>query len=162
MKISFDLDDTLIPARNDDFEIEDRTLIQKLFGIESLRKGTRKVFEELQGAGHLVGVYTTSHRSISRIRFQLWTYGVSTDFIVNEQLNRKKLLEIDRSSSKYPPAFHIDLHIDDSKGVQMEAQEHGFNVIIIAKDDYEWTYKVLKAVLSQQPESFGKPFNNCQ
>ncbi|MFT4660921.1 MAG: hypothetical protein ACI8XB_001192 [Patiriisocius sp.] len=146
MKISFDLDDTLIPAKDEDFETEGKNLIQKLLGIESIRKGTKGVFEELKNSRHEVGVYTTSYRGIGRIRFQFWTYGISTDFIVNEKLNRKRLKEIGKSSSKYPPAFDVNLHIDDSNGVEMEGEKHGFNVIILTKDESDWTNKIIENV----------------
>ena len=146
MKISFDLDDTLIPAQDEDFETEEKSLIQKILGVESIRKGTKQVFEELKNAGHEVGIYTTSHRGIGWIRFHFWTYGISTDFIVNEKLNRKRLMEAGKSSSKYPPAFGVNLHVDDSRGVKMEGERHGFNVIILAKDESDWTNRILENV----------------
>ena len=51
MNISFDLDNTLIPY-SDEFETEKRNLFAKLIGIEKIRKGTPKLFKELQKEGH--------------------------------------------------------------------------------------------------------------
>ena len=48
--------------------------------------------------------------------------------------------------SKYPPAFGIDLHIDDSEGVLEEGREHGFRVVVVTPNDERWTEKVLDAV----------------
>jgi hypothetical protein len=48
--------------------------------------------------------------------------------------------------SKYPPAFDIDLHVDDSEGVRMEGDEFGFRVVVVRPDDENWTERVLDAV----------------
>jgi hypothetical protein len=48
--------------------------------------------------------------------------------------------------SKYPRAFGIDLHIDDSEGVAIEGRQYGFRVLVVSPDDREWTRRVLKAV----------------
>ena len=51
-----------------------------------------------------------------------------------------------RLPSKYPPAFGIDLHVDDSEGVRMEGDEHGFRVVVVRPDDENWIQRVLDAV----------------
>ena len=48
--------------------------------------------------------------------------------------------------SKYPPAFGIDLHVDDSPGIAIEGEQHGFRVLVIASDDPGWVTRVLEAV----------------
>jgi hypothetical protein len=48
--------------------------------------------------------------------------------------------------SKFPPAFGIDLHVDDSEGVRMEGQEYGFRVVQVDPHDIFWMHKVLHAV----------------
>jgi hypothetical protein len=58
MKISFDLDDTIIPGLKT-FETEQQTFLQKLCGIEKLRKGTIQLFRELKANKHQVGIYTS-------------------------------------------------------------------------------------------------------
>lgn len=51
----------------------------------------------------------------------------------------------DRPPSKNPAAFGIGLHVDDSDGVWMEGEQHGFQVVVVTPDDRDWTAKVLRA-----------------
>ncbi|MEM1136562.1 MAG: HAD family hydrolase [Bacteroidota bacterium] len=146
MKISFDLDDTIIPSTKEDFPTEKRSLLQRILGIELLREGTGEVIRKLQASGNTVGIYTTSYRSTTKIRFQFWTYGISVDFVINETLNRKTLSKTNVHTSKYPPAFHIDLHIDDSEGVAREGHLHNFTTIIIKRQDSTWQEKILNSL----------------
>ena len=68
--------------------------------------------------------------------------------MINETINRKQLQVKNISCSKYPPAFEIDLHIDDSKGVAIEAARHNFTVIQVSKEDSYWTQTILKTLKS--------------
>ncbi|HOV28141.1 MAG TPA: hypothetical protein PK566_17525 [Pseudobacteroides sp.] len=45
--------------------------------------------------------------------------------------------------SKVPSKFGIDLHIDDDISVKQNGMQFGFNVLIISKDDKDWSLKVL-------------------
>lgn len=126
MKISFDLDDTLIPGSYNDFPTETRNLFQKLVNIERIREGTKELFKYLKENGNNVGVYTTSFRTRFKIKFQFLTYGIKLDFIINEKRNKSAQKRAGITSSKYPPAFDIDLHIDDSKGVEIEGEKLNF------------------------------------
>ncbi len=146
MKISFDLDDTLIPANESDFPVIRRNFIQKLLNIEFLREGSKELIENLKSQGHEIGIYTTSYRSNFKIRFQLFTYGIKVKFVINETLNRKELNRHHISASKYPPAFGIDLHIDDSKGVALEGERLNFRTIILGKGQPNWTSDLLNDV----------------
>jgi hypothetical protein len=51
-----------------------------------------------------------------------------------------------RGPSKYPPAFGIHLHVDDSVGVAMEGQDHQFAVVVVSPEDPDWAARVLAAV----------------
>ena len=146
MKISFDLDDTLIPSQPSDFPTLPQSWYQKLFKIEMLRKDSVELFKILQDAGHRVGIYTTSFRSKSKIKRHMQSYGIRPDFIINEDLNRKTLSQINIHASKYPPAFSIDVHIDDSKGVEIEGQRLGFKVILVEKENENWRNYVLSQI----------------
>lgn len=42
--------------------------------------------------------------------------------------------------------FGIDLHIDDSEGVGMEARQFHFRALIIQEHDSSWTDTVLREV----------------
>ena len=142
MKISFDLDDTLIPAGQLDFPTEPRSIFQKILGVEKIRSGTRALLQFLKHRGHQIGIYTTSYRPKLRLRFHLLTYGIAPDFIVTEKENRLVLANLQIHCSKYPPAFNIDLHIDDSAGVEREGQLYGYQTIIIKKNDLDWLERI--------------------
>ena len=142
MIISFDLDDTLIPPSEADFPTEKRNILQRILGVERIRYGASDLFRHLKEQGHKVGIYTTSYRPKLKLRIHLLTYGISPDFIITEKENRIELTRRQISCSKYPPAFNIDLHIDDSLGVEREGQSFNFQTIIIKKDDTEWLNKI--------------------
>nr|WP_319401734.1 hypothetical protein [uncultured Carboxylicivirga sp.] len=141
MNISFDLDSTIVP-NGEEFETEKRNGIARLFGIEKIRKGTPKLFLGLQRQGHKIHIYTTSFRSKIKIRLTLRYYGVKVNRIVNQTENQKALKAKNISVTKYPTAFGFDLHVDDSSGVEIEAEQHDFKVIIIETTDKNWIDKI--------------------
>jgi hypothetical protein len=134
MKISFDLDGTLIPLVPDSFPLEPQKIIHSKLGVEAMRWGTKEIFHTLRSGGHSVGIYTTSFRSRKMIQFWLWSYGVKADFIINEPMAGPQLRRLGISASKYPPAFDIDLHIDDLPGVALEGEKYGFDVHLLSPD----------------------------
>ena len=145
MNISFDLDSTLIP-NGKEFETENRNGIAKLFGIEEIRKGTSELVSDLQNQGHKIHIYTTSFRSKIKIRQTLRYYGIKVSRIVNEKENRQILRSKNINSSKFPPAFDFDLHIDDLKGVEIESEKFNFKVIIIEPTDNNWAEKIKNGI----------------
>lgn len=144
MKISFDLDDTIISKTR--FELEEEPLLGKLIRAERLRLGTLVLFKQLKAKGYEIGVYTTSFRSKAKIRTMFWLYGISVDYIINQQEHEKALREKSKDISKYPPAFDIDVHIDDLVGVEMEGKKYNFKTIIISIDDENWVDTVLERI----------------
>jgi hypothetical protein len=48
--------------------------------------------------------------------------------------------------TKHPPSFGIDLLIDDSEGVRIEGERHGFRMLMVAPEDAQWTAKVRAAL----------------
>ncbi|TFF29748.1 hypothetical protein [Mucilaginibacter psychrotolerans] len=145
MKISFDLDDTIIPGSKK-FEVEQQTLLQRLLGMEPIRKGTVMLFKTLKQRGYTVGVYTTSHRSYSHIKLLFLLNGFPVDFVINQKQHSLKLSGSGIHCSKYPLAFNIDLHIDDSRGVEVEGQRYGFKTLIIEDQQLDWVSLVLNEV----------------
>lgn len=151
LRISFDLDDTLTglgphaPVESGAFP----HFLQRHLG-ESLRHGTRTLIRELRRHGHSVWIYTTSGRSPERIRRWLLLHGIRVDGIVNDERHHRaaRVHGARRWPSKFPPAFGIDLHVDDSEGVAMEGAAHGFRVLVISPDDPHWCSKVLDAANS--------------
>lgn len=137
MHISFDLDSTLIPY-DTEFKTEKRHRIAKLFGVEPIREGTKELISNLQKQGHSVHIYTTSYRKKTKIRRTLKYYGIRVNRIVNQPENEKVLKSLKINSSKYPPAFDFDIHIDDLKGVEIESEKFNFKAIIIEPTDNNW------------------------
>lgn len=144
MIVSFDLDDTLIA--NNKFDLEKVNLFQKLFKVERIRKGTLVLFKELKRRKHKIYIYTTSHRSVSRIMWTFYSYGVSIDYVINQQKHHKNMLKKKFSSSKFPPMFNIDIHVDDSIGVEVEGNKYDFKTIIISETDEDWIQTILKSM----------------
>ncbi|WP_010249208.1 HAD family hydrolase [Myroides injenensis] len=144
MKISFDLDDTLIS--NSRFPLEKETLMTRIFGVERLRLGTLELLKTLRDRGYEVCVYTTSYRSKTKIKRMFWAYGFSVGTVVNQQLHESRLGSKAKRISKYPPEFGIDIHIDDSLGVQREGKQYGFNTIIVSIEDTDWVNTVLETI----------------
>jgi phosphoserine phosphatase len=140
MIISFDLDDTLIPGTKQ-FATEKQTIIHRLFGIEKIRLGTIELVKQLRNRKHKIYIYTSSFRPKFYIKFLFYTYGIPIDFVINQQLKVHKI-----NTSKFPPAFNIDLHIDDSIGVKIEGERYNFKTILIEENDNLWVHKILDEV----------------
>ncbi|GAB2687112.1 hypothetical protein GCM10027037_06590 [Mucilaginibacter koreensis] len=62
-------------------------------------------------------------------------------------------------SSKYPLAFNIDLHVDDSKGVEMEGQRYGFCTVIVDEQQAEWGNFILSSLDNFYPNKKASHFN---
>ena len=141
MRIAFDLDDTLI-ATTHDFPIEMpiKKFCSYFFKYESLRKGTAKLFSQCRSQNHEIWIYTTSFRSPIYIKRLFWLYGIPIDGIVNQKIHSQI---VKQNISKYPPAFDIDVLIDNSEGVKIEGERHGFKTIWILPDDKQWVENIL-------------------
>jgi hypothetical protein len=149
MRISFDLDDTLI-CRQESAKHE-KNLDIFLVGLwfnEPLRLGTRFLMKHLQQDGHEIWIYTTSYRNPFLVKLWMLFYGVRVTHVINQRIHDRytKLRNSTIQSSKNPKLFDIDLHIDDSPGVKMEGDRHGFKVLVIEPSDLAWVDKVIKAV----------------
>lgn len=143
MKISFDLDDTIIPSSKI-FPVEEQNWLLKFFGIEKVRKGTITLFKELKSRRHTIYIYTTSFRPRLRMLLTFHLYGIPVDRFINQEHHDKALKEHKNRTSKYPPAFGIDVHVDDLPGVKIEGERYNFRTIIIEPTDNDWTRTVLK------------------
>ena len=149
IRVSFDLDDTLtshcckVPIETSLFP----TFIHQWLG-EPLRRGTKRLFRELRQRDCSVWIYTSSGRSSAYIQRWFLLHGIRIDGVVNGNRHHRALNwhYLQRLPSKFPPAFGIDLHVDDSEGVKMEGDELGFRVLVIHPHDEHWMEKVLDAV----------------
>lgn len=155
VRISFDIDDTLA-CQPHHSAAEDSKLpecVHRWLG-EPLRNGTRALIRELRRQNCSIWVYTSSGRTPAYIRRWLLLYGIHVDGVVNSVRHGHALTArgLSNAPSKLPTAFDIDLHVDDSEGVQIEGYDHGFRVVVVRPDDEQWAQKVLEAVARVQAQ----------
>ena len=92
-------------------------------------------------------IYTSSCRCPRYLKAWFASLGIPIEGVVNQA--RHTHLMGWQGPSKFPPAFGIDLHVDDSPGVAMEGVAHRFAVLQIAPEDPDWVQRVLDAVDAQ-------------
>lgn len=146
MRIAFDLDDTLIPCEFA-FPLEPRPLLARLLGAEPLRRGTIELCRLLRRRGWRLWVYTTSLRHPFSVRMQFLLHGIVLEGVVNQDRHERRLCNgrpRANECSKYPPAFRIDLIIDNSEGVRAEGRRFGFRTLIVDPGDEQWTEAVCR------------------
>ena len=82
------------------------------------------------------------------VRLWLALHGVWIGRVITQETYEAYLRRFPDSDppSKNPRAFGIDLHIDDSEGVRLEGEQYGFDVLVVASDDTEWTQRVTAEV----------------
>jgi hypothetical protein len=159
MRIAFDLDDTLIPGIAV-FPVESQGFLAKLLGHESLRAGTIALMKCLIKQGWDVWIYTTSFRSPSYVRMLFWLYGIRIAGVINQHHHVKVVTGCGHAyqdCSKYPPAFGIDLLVDESEGVWLEARRHGFEMVLVLPDDTAWADAVMAKARSMWVETLLGP-----
>jgi hypothetical protein len=143
MRISFDIDDTLVCSANVPTE-QHLSRWWRLWYAERLRSGTQALMGELIRRRCELWIYTTSYRSPRYLRGWFRCLGVSLAGVVNQARHERVVGR--QGPSKYPPAFGIDLHVDDSEGVGLEGERHGFAVVVVSPGDVGWAVRVLEAV----------------
>jgi len=144
MRIAFDLDNTLIREQYPfPLEPQSQHWLLKFFGFEALRKNTIQLMKSLQQSGDDIWIYTSSNRDVFYLRLLFRRQGIFLGGIVNFTIHQKT---VKIRSSKYPPAFGIDLLIDDSRGIEIEARKYHFNMIRVLPEDEEWHLKVMEKV----------------
>jgi hypothetical protein len=143
MRVSFDIDDTLVCSTAVPAE-PPLGRWRRLWYSERLRAGTRALMNELTRRRCEVWLYTTSYRSPRYLRGWFRCLGVPIAGVVNQARHDRVVGRL--GPSKYPPAFGIDLHVDDSEGVALEGRRHGFAVVVVSPDDPEWSARILEAV----------------
>ena len=122
-RVSFDVDDTLVCCGG--AACCEASVIPQFicrWFCEPLRAGTGTLVRELRRRQCSVWIYTTSGRTPFYLRSWLLLHGIRVDGVVNSERHRQGLAAhgFSRLPSKLPPAFGIDLHVDDSEGVRLE------------------------------------------
>ena len=149
MRLSFDLDDTLICYQPEVPREPARVLFfLKPWINEPLRQGTRDLFRELRKRGVEIEICTSSYRSPFLIRLWLACYGLTVKRIITQTTYEDYLRRHpeDYPPSKNPRVFGINLHVDDSEGVRQEGRTFGFETLVVSPEDSEWCQRVLEAV----------------
>ena len=143
LRISFDIDDTLVCDSSVPTE-QFVSLWARRRYPEKIRHGARALMRSLAERGCRIWVYTSSRRSPRYVHGWFRHMGIGLEGVVT--LCRHEDVVGCRGPSKYPPAFGIGLHVDDSPGVAMEGEAHRFNVVIVSPGDDGWASRVLEAV----------------
>ena len=92
MIISFDIDNTLIPYSSE-FEVYPKSFLQKILGTEMLRVRTKELIDKLKSDGHEIWVYTTSFRSVAKLKRIFLLQGIKIQRVINQTENQKVLLK---------------------------------------------------------------------
>ena len=143
MRISFDIDDTLVCLPTVPTE-QYIPWWHRWRYTEPLRRGTKALLEALVQRRCRIWIYTTSYRSPRYLKGWFRSFGIAIEGVVNQAWHEQRVGT--RGPSKYPPAFGIDLHVDDSAGVAMEGEDHQFAVVVVSPEDPGWAARVLAAV----------------
>jgi hypothetical protein len=143
MRVSFDIDDTLVCSPGVPTE-QHLPRWRRLWYAEPLRSGTQALMGELLRRRCQLWIYSTSYRSPRYLRGWFRCLGIPLAGVINQTHHERVVGR--HGPSKYPPAFGIDLHVDDSEGVGLEGQRHGFAVVVVSPEDPDWPARVLEAV----------------
>jgi len=146
-RISFDVDDTLVCGRETPMEPNRVPRLLRFWFNEPLRLGAPALMKTLIDEGWEIAIYTTSYRSSRYLRRWLRFHGIRIGLVVNQEIHDREVRQgpYRDGPSKLPNRFRINVHVDDSDGVRMEAQQHGFEVVIVKPTDSDWDKKVLEA-----------------
>jgi hypothetical protein len=149
MRIAFDLDDTLIPSQHV-FPVErPNGWLAWFMAFEPLRHGAVALLRQLQADGVEIWVYTTSMRSAWYVKRLFAWHGIRISGVVNQDRHWKHVKDLApqvRGCEKYPPAFGIDLLIDNSEGIEFEARMMGYRMLRVRPEDEKWIEMVLEEV----------------
>ena len=145
MRIAFDIDGTLTPLGSGQFSSVHLPFPMRVVFREPLREGAIQLMRELRSDGHDLWIYTSSLRSKSYIHLWFLLFGVRLGGAINGDTHSSAVHGRAIKPSKFPPAFGIDLLIDDSVGVEIEGKIHGFTVLVVDPGDVDWASKVRAA-----------------
>ena len=144
MRIAFDLDGTLLPMFAGQFPAQTAGWPWARMFREPLRSKAPALLRGLRAEGHQVWIYTSSLRHPARIRGLFLAHGVWLDGVLTARDGGSP------KASKYPPAFGIDLLVDDAEGVALEGERHGFAVLLVSPKEKDWHLRVLHAVRNRE------------
>jgi len=141
-RVSFDIDDTLVCGAHVPTEAFVSAWRRRRYP-EPVRRGTTQLLRALSRRGFRLWVYTTSRRPVTYLDGWFRSAGIRLDGVVNLDVHEEVVGR--QGPSKFPPAFGIDLHVDDAEGVAIEGRQHGFRVLHVQPDDPSWAEQVMSA-----------------
>lgn len=148
MKISFDLDDTLI-CHQSSIPKEPYKVPWPIryWQNEPLRLGTIELMNWIRDQGDEIGIYTTSYRTRRYIQSLFYWHKIKLSFTINQYVHDKKFKDrLNKVASKMPSVFGIDLHIDDDHVLYKNSFNYGFNILRVDPLDLDWVAKVKSRV----------------
>ena len=145
MKLSIDLDDTILVRDDFPFKEPNTTPLVRGAIIEHFRAGTKSLFQFLETTDFEIGIYTNSYRGKSALEEWFQENGFQISFVINQQLHDARIdKEVNRYSLpvKCPHLFDIDIHIDDLSEIKEELNVSRVTVIL-ADANEDWVDKVI-------------------
>lgn len=150
MKLSIDLDDTILVRYDFPFKEPDTTPLIRGAITEYFRAGTRSLFEFLETTNFEVGVYTNSYRGKSALEAWFQENSFKISFVINQQIHDGL---VDQQKDRYtlpdkcPHLFGIEVHIDDLKTIKENCEKFETKVIL-ADTSEDWAVKVINELKS--------------
>jgi hypothetical protein len=140
MRISFDLDETLIINPVKISAEPELNIPYRWFYCERLRLGAPELMQRINKNGIELWIYTTSFRPVKYIKKYFKHYGVKIDRVINGQVHQN---EVQRDfnevlPSKMPGRYRIDLHVDDEIQVKQYGSMYGFKVFLLKEENKAW------------------------
>lgn len=145
MKISIDLDDTILVRHDCPFKEPNTTALNRGPIKEYFRAGTRSLFQFLETRNLDVGIYTNSYRGKSDLENWFQENSFKISFVINQQLHDARIDQEDNRYSlpdKCPHLFGIDIHIDDLPEIKEDSERFGTKVIL-AYSGEDWVEKII-------------------
>jgi hypothetical protein len=139
LRISFDLDQTLI-SRDTDWEVEVEPNLKCFRGGNwRLRKGTVELFKWIRKHHYEIWIYTNSYTGWTDIASWFLDCGIPVDGVINQIVHDQKRNEqnLKCQIEKNPKWFGIDLHFDDLD--ELAEQESIYKIDPV---DSSWADKV--------------------
>jgi hypothetical protein len=140
MHIAVDLDGTLIPECAE-FDCEPTEGIARWIYLYSLRTGAKELLRELIRSGQRVSIYTLSNRSAGKLKLWFFLHGIRVHRVINQQAHLQQVRKGNavHKAIKWPPAFGIDLLIDDNEQNIQAAYASGAEAILVHSHPSDWT-----------------------
>lgn len=146
-RVSFDLDEVLLSAKEDN----QAPIVDKLFQKrikERLRKGAPEVIKSFQNAGYDVWVYTAGYSSEEYINSLFSMYEITIDGMVNgiNSKNNKNRTELKDMRNKMSKKYDVHIHVDNDSVLKSYTGSKDFNSYDIFEKATDWEQGVIDII----------------